>query len=134
MKKISLYFLLFFSALLSFCCHQNTNHQLTEFPSEQKEIRDRVTGISIWQLTNYKGHSHHFYFTNPGWFDEGQQLLFSSDRNNRTNLFSVDLRDHTIKQLTEYRFIAVFIAAVARGGRLSERLAAEPMPGRDPWG
>ena len=102
MNQIALYLLLFVSALLFSNCNQNTNnHPPREFPAEHKEIKDRNTGVTIQQLTNYKGHSHHFYFTNPGWFDGGQKLLFSSDRNNRTNLFSVDLRDYSIKQLTD---------------------------------
>jgi oligogalacturonide lyase len=60
-----------------------------------------MTGASVQQLTNYKGNSHHFYFTNPGWFENDQKLLFSSDRNNRTNLFAIDLNDYSIQQLTD---------------------------------
>ena len=102
MNKGSLCIALFGFLFISVSCHQHTVHQPpTEFPPEQKEITDRVTGVNIRQLTNYKGHSHHFYFTNPGWFEGGQKLLFSSDRNNRTNLFSVDLRDYSINQLTD---------------------------------
>jgi oligogalacturonide lyase len=70
---------------------------------EVKEISDRKTGAPIKQLTNYKGHSHHFYFTNPGWFSNESKLLFSSDRDNRTNLFSVDLNDYSIQQLTDLK-------------------------------
>lgn len=102
MKMGSLYSPFLVAVLFCSCYHQNIkDHPVAEFPSEQKEIRDRVTGVKIHQLTNYKGHSHHFYFTNPGWYDGGQKLLFSSDRNNRTNLFSVDLRDYSIQQLTD---------------------------------
>jgi oligogalacturonide lyase len=102
MSKIGLCFILFVPAWLCLNCSQNIKvQQDIEFPSEQKVIKDRTTGVSIRQLTNYKGHSHHFYFTNPGWFDDGKKLLFSSDRNNRTNLFSVDLRDYSIQQLTD---------------------------------
>ena len=71
------------------------------YEPEMKTIRDRKTDVEIRQLTNYKGHSHHFYFTNPGWYADGTKLLFSSDRNNRTNLFSIDLEDYTIEQLTD---------------------------------
>jgi oligogalacturonide lyase len=53
------------------------------------------------QLTNYKGHSHHLYFTNPGWFDGGRRLLFGSDRMGRTNLFSLDLESGQITQHTD---------------------------------
>jgi oligogalacturonide lyase len=75
----------------------------TQFPAEWREFSDSQTGIKIKQLTNYKGHSHHLYFTNSGWYndDQGQKLLFGSDRCNTTNLFSLDLTSGTITQLTE---------------------------------
>ncbi len=69
--------------------------------SEKKTYRDPLSGVEVTQLTDYKGHSHHFYFTNAGWYDSGRKLLFSSDRNNRTNLFGVDLETGDIEQLTD---------------------------------
>jgi oligogalacturonide lyase len=63
--------------------------------------KDQLTGMEVTQLTNYKGHSHHFYFTNSGWYADGRKLLFSSDRNNRTNLFGIDLASGEIEQLTD---------------------------------
>lgn len=71
------------------------------FAPEWSTYHDHKTGIEVKQLTNYKGHSHHLYFTNPGWYDQGQKLLFGSDRNNATNMYSIDLRNGTIQQLTE---------------------------------
>src|SRR4029078_12151375 len=71
------------------------------FAPEWRTFTDDQTGIAIRQLTNYKGHSHHLYFTNPGWHDGGRRLLFGSDRGNRTNLFSVDLSSGEITQLTD---------------------------------
>ena len=32
------------------------------------------------RLTAYRDHSHHFYFTNAGWYDGRRRLLMSSDR------------------------------------------------------
>ncbi len=69
--------------------------------SEKKTYKDPCSGVLVTQLTDYKGHSHHFYFTNPGWYEEGKKLLFSSDRNNRTNLFGIDLATGEIEQLTD---------------------------------
>jgi len=66
-----------------------------------KTYRDRVSGVEVTQLTDYKGHSHHFYFTNPGWYAGGRKLLVGSDRNNRTNLFGVDLETGETEQLTD---------------------------------
>jgi oligogalacturonide lyase len=71
------------------------------FPAEWHSITDDQTSVEIRQLTNYKGHSHHLYFTNPGWYDGGRRLLFGSDRGNRTNLFSVELASGEITQLTD---------------------------------
>ncbi|MEM7134617.1 MAG: oligogalacturonate lyase family protein [Chloroflexota bacterium] len=71
------------------------------FPAERKTFTDPISGVTVEQLTNYRGHSHHFYFTNPGWYDQNQKLLFSSDRNNRTNLYSLELSRGEITQLTD---------------------------------
>lgn len=68
--------------------------------SEMTNYKDPVSGVLVTQLTNYKGHSHHFYFTNVGWYAGGNKLLFGSDRNNRTNLFCVELATGEIEQLT----------------------------------
>src|SRR5437763_13907062 len=70
-------------------------------PVEVKTYRDAVTKRPVRQLTNYKGHSHHLYFTNPGWFDQNRRLLFGSDRLGRTNLFSVELANGEITQHTD---------------------------------
>jgi oligogalacturonide lyase len=77
------------------------------WPSERKTYADPRTGLEVRQLTNYRGHSHHFYFTNPGWYDGGQKLLFSSDRENKTNLFGVDLKTYEIIQLTDLEPLAL---------------------------
>jgi oligogalacturonide lyase len=71
------------------------------FPAEWRTIRLAETGIEVRQLTSYKGHSYHLYFTNPGWYDGGRRLLFGSDRGNLTNLFSVELASGEITQLTD---------------------------------
>src|ERR1035438_3190630 len=74
---------------------------MREYPSETLVRTDPVTGVTIRQITNYKGHSHHLYFTNAGWFDHGRRLLFGSDRGGRTNLFSVHLDSGIISQHTD---------------------------------
>ncbi|MBT2755775.1 PD40 domain-containing protein [Mesobacillus foraminis] len=72
------------------------------WPPEWKLYKDRYSGINIRQLTDYSGHSHHFYFTENGWYDGGNKILFCSDRENKTNLFSLDLRTGEITQLTDH--------------------------------
>lgn len=72
------------------------------WPAERKETKDPTSGVFVKQLTSYRAHSHHLYFTNPGWYDEGRRMLFGSDRENTTNLFSLDLESGYILQLTDY--------------------------------
>ena len=73
------------------------------FKPETRVFTDPQTGVRVRQLTDYKAHSHHLYFTNPGWYadTDGQKLLFGSDRCNRTNLFSLHLDSGEITQLTD---------------------------------
>ena len=73
----------------------------SRWESELNIYQDSVSGATVRQLTNYKGHSNHFYFTYPCWYDEGRKIVFYSDRENRTNLFGVDLESGAITQLTD---------------------------------
>ena len=73
----------------------------TTMPSERSSYRDRTSGVEVVQLTAHRGHSHHFYFTNPGWYDGGRRLLVGSDRGDRTNLYGVDLAGGAVEQLTD---------------------------------
>jgi len=68
---------------------------------ERSLSKDMITGVEVTRLTNYKGHHHHLYFTNPGWYDSGNKIVVSGDRSNQTNLFSIDLRSGEITQLTD---------------------------------
>lgn len=70
------------------------------FPAVDNEQADEKTGTRIVQLTDFRAHSNHLYFTNSGWVDE-QQLLFNSDRGGSHNLYSVDLDSGRITQLTD---------------------------------
>lgn len=71
------------------------------WPAEISESTDSLSGVAVRRLTAYRGHSHHFYFTNPGWYDGGKRLLISSDRENRTNLFGLELATGDLTQLTD---------------------------------
>ncbi len=68
---------------------------------EWSEHRDPVSGARILQLTDYYCHSRAFYFTEPGWYAGGRKLAFLSQRENRTNLFGIDLASGEITQLTD---------------------------------
>jgi oligogalacturonide lyase len=57
----------------------------------------------VTKLCNHAGHHHHLYFTNPGWYDNGNKLVIAGDRMNCANLFGVDLRSGEITQLTDIK-------------------------------
>lgn len=73
------------------------------FPSEMVTYEDRITGAAVTHLTSYLGHSNHTYFTNNGWWDNNQRLLFCSDRGNASNLFSIELATGEISRLTDFQ-------------------------------
>ncbi|NOU69535.1 oligogalacturonide lyase [Paenibacillus sp. LMG 31461] len=72
----------------------------TVWPSERRSFSDLLTGVTVTQLTNHCSHSNHIYFTNNGFYGDGK-LIFGSDRENVTNLYSMDLHDGVITQLTD---------------------------------
>ena len=42
---------------------------------EWSKDTDSVTGVEVIRLSRYKGDHHHFYFTNPGWYDNSKKFL-----------------------------------------------------------
>lgn len=74
---------------------------LPTLPSEKRTYTDRITGVTVHQLTSYLAHSYHLYFTSPGWWDDNRRLLFGSDRDNRSNLYSIELESGEITRLTD---------------------------------
>ena len=74
---------------------------------EWKRYTDRDTGAAVRQLTDYYAHHYHVYFTNNGWYDGGRKLLMGGDRENKYNLYSIDLTSGEIIQLTDYTRITV---------------------------
>lgn len=63
---------------------------------------DAYSGREVIQLTDYLGHSNHFYFTDPCWFNDNKSFFFMSDRENKSDLFRFDLEDSKITQLTDF--------------------------------
>ena len=63
---------------------------------------DSYSGREVLQLTNYLGHSSHFYFTDPCWLNNNRSFLFTSDRENQSNLFRYDLDSGQITQITDF--------------------------------
>jgi len=71
------------------------------YPSERREFEDPETGAQIIQLTNWRGHSNHLYFTTTSFLPDGRHLIVASDRDNAQNLFRIDLDSGGIVQLTD---------------------------------
>ncbi|MCZ6635488.1 MAG: oligogalacturonate lyase family protein [bacterium] len=62
---------------------------------------DSYSNRTILRLTDYLGHSNHFYFTDPCWFNHNRSFVFTSQRENAGNLFRYDLDDGNITQMTD---------------------------------
>ena len=65
--------------------------------------RDPVSGRTVTQFTNYRGHSHHLAGAQPCWIEGGRQLVIVSDREGCGNLFVHDFAAQTLTQLTDLR-------------------------------
>jgi oligogalacturonide lyase len=55
-------------------------------PPEGRTFADPVSGAPVWQATDYRGHSHHLYFTSSGLYDDGRRLVIASHREGAANL------------------------------------------------
>jgi len=64
---------------------------------------DQYSNREIVQLTNYLGHSNHFYFTDPTFFNDNRSMVFTSDRENQSNLFRYDFDTGLITQMTDLK-------------------------------
>ena len=63
---------------------------------------DSHSNREIDRLTDYLGHSNHFYFTDPCWFNDNRSFVFTSQRENQGNLYRYDLDDGKITQMTDF--------------------------------
>lgn len=70
--------------------------------SEVTSFRDALSNVKITKLTNHLAHQFHLYFTNIGWYDQNKKLLICSDRDNCTNLYSLELETGKQIQLTDF--------------------------------
>ena len=67
----------------------------------QYRYEDSYSHREILRLTDYLGHSSHFYFTDPCWLNDNRSFVFTSDRENQSNLFRYDLDTGLITQMTD---------------------------------
>ena len=73
----------------------------TIYDDPRFEYEDAFSGRTVRRLTDYLGHSNHFYFTDPCFFDEDRSMVFVSERGNASNFFRYDFVDGTITQITD---------------------------------
>ena len=71
-------------------------------PIEGRLLTDPATGVTLRQITDTRGHSHHLYFTSSGLFDGGRQLLICSHRNNAANFYGVDLDTWQLRKISDF--------------------------------
>ena len=71
------------------------------YDDPQFKYQDQYSKRQVIRLTDYLGHSNHFYFTDPCWFNGDQSFVFTSDRENQSNLFRYDLDGGKITQMTD---------------------------------
>lgn len=75
-------------------------------PAERKIFRDDRTGRGIWQITNSKFESSHLYYYNSSFTPKGDKVIFMrNNRQDESNIYSMDMDDFEITQLTEDRHV-----------------------------
>lgn len=72
-----------------------------EYSDPVFEYRDPHSGRTVRRLTDYLGHSNHFYFTDLGFFNDDRSMVFVSERENESNFFRYDFDDGRITQVSE---------------------------------
>ena len=71
------------------------------YQSEKYTYTDPQTGATVTRLTSMLTNSNHLYFTNNCFYNGGKSLVFSSDRDNCPNLYTLELESGIITQLTD---------------------------------
>lgn len=76
------------------------------FPAERRVFQDDRTGREIWQITNSGFESSHLYFYNSSFTPKGDKvILMRGNRHGESNIYSVNMDDFEITQLTEGRHV-----------------------------
>lgn len=86
------------------------------FPSEHSSSRDRVTGLTVHQMTNHPSINHATYFLQSAFAPGNGQLLFTSYRSGQAQFFEAAFPDGEIRQLTGGPPVHPFSAAFHPSG------------------
>lgn len=76
-------------------------HKGYEYRDPSFRYTDEYSHRTIERLTDYLGHTNHLYFTDPCWIEGSRSMVVTSDRENRSNLFRLDIDDRSLTQLTD---------------------------------
>jgi Tol biopolymer transport system component len=72
------------------------------YPSEKIVRKDPVTGTVLWQMTSYPANHSNIYFTKTSFTPDEQHIVFLSQRNGWTNIYTANIHTGEITQLTDY--------------------------------
>lgn len=78
---------------------------ISKYPSEKQVLRNDLTGVTIWQMTNYPAIHYNLGYTGQSSFTpDNKNLIFFSNRFNKNyDLFIMDIDSGDIKRLTDNR-------------------------------
>lgn len=72
-----------------------------EYRDPSFRYTDEYSQRTIERLTDYLGHTNHMYFTDPCWIEDSRSMVVTSDRENHSNLFRLELDAGSLTQLTD---------------------------------
>jgi len=75
---------------------------MTPSGSEGRTFQDPLTGATIRQVTDWRAHSYHLYFTQNDLWDGGRRMVIVSHRGNAENLYSVELSSGELTRITDF--------------------------------
>ncbi len=86
--------------------------------SEKKKGVDTATGATIWQMTDHPSVNHNLYFLNPSFSEDGEYLIFVSNRTGSPQLFVAEMESGEITQLSDIPGLNPFSGVAVRGNRV----------------
>jgi oligogalacturonide lyase len=87
------------------------------FPAEKTIFRDQKIGTEMWQMTNYAANHSCLYYTKNSFTPDSKTIVFLSRRSGWSNLYSMDIEDGQIVQLTDNQSdIDLFSPALSSDG------------------
>jgi oligogalacturonide lyase len=89
----------------------------SNYAPEITRFQDRVTGVSVWQVTAHASINHPTYFLQSSFLPDGKSLVFTSYRTGSAQLFQAQFPGGEIRQLTDGPAIHPFSPAIHPSGK-----------------